>query len=212
MSFTITGAGIITAKVVRPALGAWTADVEVDSTKAITGTVRLELPGVSLTGTVMEGGVSYLRQHLRLVGGRGGLGKSVSGQHFFKGTTRTVVDHTLAEAGEQLAQDSDAGIMNQTLDHWQRLKGTAGRELSRLTDHLSTGWSVKPDGSVRIGLPLWTMSSVEVDLLGEDLVNRSWVLACNGDVPSPGTTVRGKRVVSVEHTVTGTALRSTVRW
>lgn len=210
--YALNGTGIVAASIYWPWSGPWTGDVQVDSSDAITGQVRLELPGMTLVGTVMDGGVSYLRQHVRLVGGAGGLPKSVTGQHFYKASVRTIIQHTLSEAGEQLSAESDSSVLDTTLDHWQRLRGAAGRELSRLTERVGSAWSVQPDGTVRIGQPSWQEGSAEVDLIGEDMVGRSWTMVADGDVPVPGTTVAGKRIVSVEYRVTSTSLRCVLRW
>ncbi len=210
--FLLAGLPITHGRIQHPAGGAWSADVEIASSTPVTGFVALSLPGLALQGTVMEGGVSFERQRLRLVGGRGGLGQVVGGQHFYKADVRTIASYLLQGAGEQLAADADASVLAQELEHWQHIAGTCGWALDLLTMQLGTSWAVEPGGDIYLGAPGWADASPDFVLLQEDLVGRSWTGSTITGTVQPGTTLNGKKVVAVDHEIEGDRWRSRVRW
>lgn len=212
MSYSLGDFGIVTGTLNWPAQGAWSAEVEINTDQPLGGAQTLRLPGVDLTGYIVGGGVSVLRQHLRLVGGKGGLGRSVAGQHFNSTTVRTVVEYLVGQAGETLATDSDAAILSSRIDHWHHTTESAGAGLDRLCAHLGTAWTIKPDGTLRIGQPTWSAYEPDHVLLGEDLVAGTLTLAGGEDTPRPGTSFLGKRVAAVEVQIKPGAARIYVRW
>ena len=210
--FELAGHGLAMARIHHPVAGAWTAELEVLTETPLSGLVALTLPGLTLQGTVVEGGVSYGRQRLRLVGGRGGLGKVVEGQGFYKADLQTVVQYLLGRVGERPAGDSDVGVLARVLDHWHHLRGTAGRGLNEVCAHVGTSWATTAAGEIRIGLPTWSRTSPDHVLLQEDMPGRCWLVATTDATVLPGTTFNGKRVVAVDHDIDAASWRSRVRW
>lgn len=218
MTWTLGGLPLHSLRLTHPASGAWVADVSVASEVPVglTGPVPLVLPGLTLQGTVVSGGVSFRRQRVRVVGGNGRLGTEIPGQHFRLAEVRTIASWLCSTAGEMLdAANSDVGLLAWQLDHWQHHAGTAAQGLDLLAQQFDTQWRVSPQGQVILGDLLWRPDDaveLEADLLEEDLTNR--VLTCvTTDVTiQPGTTFRGRRVLSVDHRADGSRWRSLVRW
>lgn len=209
---TYGGAGIVRGSIFHPARGAWVADIEVNTDAAITGTQTLSLPGLDLVGTVVEGGVVGVRQKMRVVAGRGGLGKDVKGQPFNRAQVRTVVNYLLGQVGETLDAQSDAAVLGQQLAHWTHRTGSCGRGLDLLMDAIGSTWYVTPAGAIHIGDRAWLDSTVEAAILSEDQREQLRVVSALEGTVQPGTTFEGDRVTSVEHIVNGNGARSIVRW
>ena len=75
---TLNDSPILSASVLMPRVGVWTADLEVDTDTAPTGTVVLSSDaGPSWRGTVISGAVTLGTWRGRLVGGAGGLRKNL---------------------------------------------------------------------------------------------------------------------------------------
>lgn len=215
MSYSVGGLGIVSGTIFHPAQGAWTATLEINSDVALGGAQTIELPGLELKGYVVGGGVSVLRQHIRMVGGAGGLGKVVEGQAFNRATVRTVATYVLVQqAGETLASDSDAAVLDRQLEHYTVLSESAGKALEHLCESIATTWYVKPDGSIRIGAPSWETVEPDHVLVAEDLLGGSMTVATTEDTMQPGTSFLGKRVAAVEHVLSGAPAqaRTVVRW
>lgn len=210
--YTFGGAGIASAIVYHPARGAATGDIEVTTDEALTGQQTLSLPGLDLVCTIIDGSVLGVRQKLRVVGGRGGLGDVVEGQHFNSATVRTVVNYLLGKVGEQLDAQSDSGLLSQQLDHWQHVEDSAGRGLDLLTEHIDSTWYVTPAGDVHIGDHAWAPSDVEHVLIENNPRRRFFTISALDDTVQPGTTFLDERVSSVEHLITSSGARTIVRW
>jgi len=212
MSFTLGGIPIIRGEIHHPSRGTLCGDLEIAAPdQALTGLQTLSLPGFDQVATVTLGGISEMRQKVRVTGGAGGLSKIIPGQHFNQTTPRDVLRFIMLKSGEQLAADSDAAVLDQRLPHWQIISGTAAQALDRLVDHLGSTWWVTAGGKVHIGDPAW--ESIEPDhvLLHEDLVAGALTISSTEDTVRPGTTFRGQRVTSVEHTLVDDRCRSIVR-
>lgn len=207
-------APVMSGLVTRPLRGSWTADLELDADAAPSGRVTLTGAGLSLVGTVVQAQSWNDRQRCRVVGGAGGMTKTL-GPAFYRGVTlRAVVSALLTTAGEALSATSDASILSRSVPVWVRLRGTAASSLDRVLAAFAPTaiWRHLPDGTVWIGATAWktvTTTTVVQDNRGDEDVAD---LAGEDLSLDAGTTTQGRRVGLVRHYVRPDSLRTEAYW
>jgi hypothetical protein len=130
-----------------PAWGAWWLDVDPVGAQALAGAVTVKAGGVTLKGTVVSGGASNGRSGYRIVGGKGGWG-------------RTIVSKGYADDGgvklATVARDA-AALVGETLGtipttrvgpHFARANDTAAQVLHAVAPR---AWYVDFDGVTQFG-------------------------------------------------------------
>jgi hypothetical protein len=206
------GADVLEARVQLPRLGAWHADLSVDSDKALTGKVALSLNGFALSGFVHRGGVLADTAILRVVGGLGGLPRAIEAKAFRGTPVRTPLAYILQTAGETLSPRSDNGVLSTQLPVWVLQNGICAEALAMLVAQVDGAiWRVLPDGTVWVGLETWPASKLtDYDLLTTDPAAGKVLISA--DVPSvvPGTVFEGLKVSYVQHVIGEDALRTEV--
>lgn len=211
---TLGTAPVLSGSLVRPLRGPWTADLEVDADAAPAGTLTLAGAGLSLVGTVVTSQSWNDRQRARLVGGKGGLSKTV-GPAFYRSTNlRTVLSVLLSSVGETLSTSSDATALATPVPVWVRLGGSVSACLDAVLAVYAPSalWRVLPDGSICVGPATWptvTSSAVVQDNRGdEDIAD----LAGEDLSLDAGVTVSGRRVGLARHRIRPGELRSEAWW
>jgi hypothetical protein len=206
---------IIEARVELPRVGAWTADLALDTAEPPTGQVVLDLNGFQLTGTVRWGGMVADTSIVRVVGGAGGLGQELDPLSYQGVPLQVPLQDVLAAAGEALDAQSDPSLLQLLLPFWMRRRGPAGACLGQLVRQVpGAAWRMQPNGEVWAGVESWpdaSLSDSDYLVLREDPSNRREQLFA--DTPSllPGTTFRGRHVSVVEHSISADQLRM-VAW
>lgn len=215
---TCAGAPVTAGTVTVPRRGAWHARLRLDAATAPPGAVELAWEGSTVpwrgtvaarAGALVEGGPV----ELLLVGGAGGLGRSLPGASYRQVTARVVLGQLLAAAGEQLAGGTLPAVLGRQLARWTRVAGTAGAQLDALASALGVGWRVLPDGGVWLGVDAGAALVLPDDAT---LVHRRpasgrvevataqpWALAS-------GATFEGAPILAIEHQIAPTCLRSTL--
>lgn len=216
---TLNGRPVFHGEICIPRVGAWTADLAVDSEQAITGACTLAIDGgLTLVGTAVQTGVWLATAHLQVTGGAGGLGKTARPQHYRQTTLRMVLQDLLATAGERLAGSSDANTLALSFPAWVTLAAPIGGMIAALLEDsrlpFAASWRVLPDGSVFVGVETWPDSGL-VNLVDyQDLVEQpeEGILELGVEAPRllPGTTLGGRRVSYVQHRIDGEGARTTV--
>jgi len=223
MPLTVANLGLVSALVSLPLSGAWHADLvatppQGETGTALSGTVSVDLDGLTLSGTVLRSSVVDGAVHARIVGGAGRLGAPLP-ERSYKGTptVRRIVGDILREAAtETLAAASSATILDQTLNVWHRVPETAGAALSRLVRAHGGSWRVLVDGTVLVvGTETWPTVAPEHTIVpgsdgAEGLVRVAWHEGTPTDVV-PGVTFAGQRIRYVEHELSADGLRTTLR-
>jgi hypothetical protein len=198
-----------------PRVGAWTADLVVDTDAAPTGSVALTSADGAhkLQGTVVRAGVDGERAHVLVVGGAGGLGREVAPVYYRGVPLRLPIGEVLRAAGETLSTTSDAAVLGRLLGKWTRERASAGTLLGHLLDAVGGVWRVADDGSVWVGEETWpTADAADVDLIADD-PSHGRVTVGAASLPlgiRPGTVYNGQRVSYVEHTFDAEAARAEV--
>lgn len=211
---TLAGHTLLSLRMTIPRTGAWVADVVVDTDAAITGAVTLEIAGRTWRGTVTSGDVELGRWSGRVVGGAGGLQRSLAATAYADTDLRTVVGETLRDAGETLSAAS--GDLSAVVTRWARAAAPAAHAVGDVARSAGMSWRVARDGSVWIGADAWSAVDLgAVDVIERDPRHGRWVLAGDGAaLAEPGVSVTldgaAVHVGAVEHSLDGDALRTTV--
>lgn len=211
---TANGIGVYRGVVSLPRVGAWHADLEVDTTDALTGAVAMEAGGITFRGTVSRG-ASYLGvAHVRVVGGADGLRKRAKPVHYVHPQVRTPLGDLLRAAGETLSATVLPAILNRQLEAWTVLDAPIGEQLSVLVARAlgdGVAWRVLADGTVWVGVETWPAAGIADDAfreLGRSPVDDSLELGLDGAVLLPGTTLDGRRIDYCEHILEDGELRT----
>lgn len=207
-------APVMSGMLSRPLRGAWTADLEVDADAAPSGRVTLSGAGVSLVGTVVQSQSWNDRQRCRVVGGAGGMTKTLGATFYRSVTLRSIVTAILASAGEALSPSSSTSVLSRSVPVWVRLRGPAASLLDQvLAAWAPTAiWRVLPDGTVWIGEPAWTTATtatVTQDNRGDEEVAE---LAGEDLTLDAGTTTQGRKVGLVRYFIAPDSVRGEVFW
>lgn len=215
MIATLNGKPVLAAAAMLPVSGVWTADVEVDAetTAGLTGRSTLVLGALTLVGTPLRLGSFAGRTTVRLVGGAGGLGRTLEPKAYRNATLHLVVEELLTAAGEVLDPASDAAALSVLVPHWSRRRAVAGVALGLLADAAGVSWRVLPGGTVRLANKTWPVATLADGVLLSEAPELGRA-TFGVERPSllPGVTLDGRRVSRVEHVVTADAIRTNVWW
>ena len=212
---TANGARVTACSLCVPRVGAWVADLDVDSAEALTGAVALTIDGATWRGTVHRGGLVAGSWRGRVVGGAGGLPGTLAAVALRGSTLSDVLAGALLDAGETLA--STAGSLSAVAPLWHRLEGAASTAVADVARAAGYAWRTLADGSVWVGADAWAAytPSGAVDVVEEYPEAGRYVLA--GDVlgitPGVALTLTGRdpiRVGQVDFRATPRDLRAVV--
>lgn len=187
---TLNSRPILSASVLMPRVGVWTADLEVDTDTAPTGTVVLSSDaGPSWLGTVISGAVTLGTWRGRLVGGAGGLRRNLGPLAYQNPTLGDVLADALREAGETLSAASGS-LAQSTTALWHRIAGPAAQTVRDVARAQGWPWRVLDDGAVWMGPESWDAAdAAELEVLAPDPIEERYTVS--GDVFGirPGATV-----------------------
>ena len=195
MSFEMKLAGerVSDGRLFMPARGLWSANVHLDTPKALAAgsSVVLTLGDLSLTGFVVEGGPYAQTARYLVAAGAGGWRKQVPARAYRvdAGAKLSVVLRDLAQAvGETWLSGYGPGFVERSLDYClARARETAAAVLHRL---IGRAWYIADDGKTVMG-DRTTSSRATAEVLNADLSVGAVRLAT--DTPSkvrPGQTVQ----------------------
>lgn len=188
-------------RVMMPLVGAWTADVSVDSATNITGEVTLKIGEVLvLTGFVRRGGEYVQKGVYRLVGGYGGFNKTTPAKSYRAASVSVVLSDILQAGGEAISLASDKDVMDAVLTNWTTPEQKVGQALSSLVDsQADRNWRVLPDGSVWVGKESWPVIGVTGNILSQDVEYGRAVLDLPRPNLIPGMAMAGRRISDVQY-------------
>ena len=150
-------AAVKEADLLQPQVGNWSINIaEMAGDDAVlsdsTGAVTVQWSGSTLQGHVERAAPDRGIWQGLIVGGKGGLNKAVTAQHYYQTPAMNIVKATLALVGETLATDS-TGLS--TVINYPRRAVSASRCLDELCDVLGLIWRVKLDGTIWLGTYTW---------------------------------------------------------
>jgi len=199
---------VVKARVQRPRLGNWSAEVVVDvataAQLAAASAAQLSLDGGALVfqGTVLRADVYAQLVTLRLVGGKNGLAKPCN-PRFYRGSplSRPLAD-VLKDAGEVLGDGAAADDVH--LEAWTQLQQLCSQALSSLA--MAAGddfvWRVLADGTLFFGVDGFSPAQLdEYEVVDYQPLEGVQTLATEAGLVNPGDSFNGHHVSDVEHLV-----------
>ena len=210
MAFFATCAGlqIVSGSLVIPAVGAWTADVQLAGQQVVSGTVTVVIGNLTLLGTVYRADVYGGQVRARIVGGYGGWRTQVPAQGYGSSSgvsLAMVLSDAAAACGEQVNVASGVNIGT----GYARARfptSVAGDVLwQMLAQGFIAGWYVDASGVTQT--KAWPSSQVlspftvtdqktdegTVEIATEDYA--SWMPGCTFSAPQIATTLTSAGVV-----------------
>ena len=198
MSFfaAVNGLQIVSGSLVIPLVGAWTADLELAGTNAISGQVSVVIGNLTLLGTVYRSDLYGGQVRARLVGGYGGWRTQVPAQGYGSPSgisLLTVLTDAAQACGEQISVSSGASIGGGFV-RARFPTSVAGDVLWQMVAQgFVPAWYVAPSGvTMTAPWPTSTVSSAftvtaqrtdegNVEIATEDYV--SWLPGCQFSAP-----------------------------
>lgn len=216
----IGNAESLAGSVDMPLVGVWVAEVELGTGEALPAVgdrVRLEVlaadgPGVAYSGTVRDAGEHEGRAQLFIVGGAGGLGRTVAARPYANGETAyNLFADVLRDAGEAMAASVDAAALRAaSVQTWLRAEGTGATALQRIGEHFGLHWRVLADGTVWMGAEAWpAYSGSDPYELSQDRAASAGLYA-DAETLAPGYAREGRKFYRVQHTWTSDGTRARV--
>lgn len=196
-------ANVIAGDIMRPLVGVWTADLQIDQVNgqgfgAGTKVTISSENGYSLTGVIDPNRTgSFLDAvHVRVLGGAGGMGKNANPRSFVQpgAFVRDVVNGLVADGGETLSTTTDQGWLSTNLAAWSVLgQNTIARNLRLLINltQSSFNWRILADGTLWVGAETWPALSGTFDVITVDPKDGSYHLGSEAPFISPGMSVSG---------------------
>lgn len=215
------GAPCVSAKISRPRLGSWVAELVVDADEALDVGARVELAdgdgAVLFRGTVQRGAVSEGRLSLRVISGAGGLGKVLDARGYHQAPPRVILADLARETGETFAPFTEA-VLDAQLRAWARPRVDGAAQLRQLAEAVGLVWRCQPDGRQWVGREPWPDAGLvegrDFEVVHDEPARHRWTVStvtlADAAKIAPGTVLEGRRVSLVEHTLTGDATRTVV--
>jgi hypothetical protein len=199
---TLSGVPVLDARVSFPRVGAWTAELRVDTQERPAGAQLLSLGSAQFVGAVARAAVHKANAWVRLTGGAGALGTTLAPKGYHSAPVIVPLQDIAADCGEVLAGSSDGSITRAVLGHWARLEGAAGNALNQLLETLPGAvWRFLPNGQLWVGVETWPSISPDVELIDYQPLRDCVQLFAISPGILPGATFLGRRVSYVEHRV-----------
>lgn len=206
---TLDGVSVTRARVQIPSWGVWWADVELAEPEDLSGSVELVLADLTLTGTIVVGGVSRGRAGYRIAGGAGGWGTTIASKAYGNDLgvkESTVAQDAATDAGETIDL---SGLTGRVGPHYVREEGPGSKVLDQVAPQT---WYVGLDGTTYTAAR--TTSTVTIDARRVRVDQGVGVIVLAASELSdllPGATVDGLTAVDVQHDLDAeTGLRTTL--
>lgn len=208
---TLNGHRVTDARATIPAWGCWCVEASVDGEHELAGAATLQLADLTLKGTVLSGGAFKGRSGFRVVGGKGGWGKTLPRKGYandagVKGAL--VLRDAAREAGEVLDEATLTAISGWSKPAFVRHEGQACDVLNLFAPQ---AWFVDELGVTRLGKRPTAKAPAGVTVQAVDKGRRTATLASDTIAGLlPGLAIEGLDVVDVEHTISKAGLRTQV--
>jgi hypothetical protein len=215
---TCGGSDVLRAELHFPARAAWWARLKLDAATAPSGKVTIAAAGgLSVKGTVLDGGVFCDVAHIQVAGGAGGLGAIVPPAAYQQAQLRDPLGAVLQAAGESLSSTTSSSVLAVQLPSWTVLAERAATAIDALCSAasralgMSITWRILGDGTVWLGAESWPAQKMPAgaDLLDVSPDEGRYVIGT--DTPSllPGVALDGVgKVSAVDHWVNHSEVRT----
>lgn len=192
----------------RPRVGAWHADMRVDTPDEIAGPVTIVIDdGARVYKGTASRSVEFVESaQVRVVAGAGGLGVTASPKHYNSTTVRIVLGDLLRDAGEALSSTADSAVLGIALASWTTTPIPVGAVLAALmqTAAPAAAWRMLEDGSMWVGNETWPAAGVDVttyQVMDQAAEEATMLVRVDAPLVNPGTVFEGRRVSYVQDDV-----------
>lgn len=213
LSLSIQGreVDVIGGTLTMPRAGIWHADLTVNADSPPAGAVVARLSEVDMPAHVQRAELINGIVEMRIVGGNGDLSKPARAKHYKNPLVRHVLADLVADAGETMSGSCTASVMTTALPAWTSLGASTGSLLQALAERAGAqvSWRVQFNGVVWMGLETWPQCPADVRVIRPDGFNASQVVGTDAQGIWPGTTIGGRRIDLVVHSI-GASPRSMV--
>lgn len=209
---------MIDGEFVLPRVGAWHADLVVQSSTELVGACPIVIDGVgTFNATVERGGLWLDTAWVRVAAGAGGATALARAQHYHATTIGAVAQDLARAGGEALAAASDGVTLGTNLPRYTQLAMGVGQALSALLDLRTTAraWRYLADGTIWIGTETWPDSGLTdlddfQDLSEAPQEGRAELGFESPGLLLPGTLLGGRQVSTVTYKFDGGKTRASV--
>jgi hypothetical protein len=210
MSATVNGYNALSVRVRKPRISAAHIDVEIDSEVTLINPVTVLVDGHALVCSVVTQHTFCGRTTAFLVGGKGGLSKVVTAQHFNDSSPKTIITEILREAGETV--DASSYFPGTQFGNWQRRQGKASHALQAVADKCGLVWRSTDAGNIWIGIDSYAPVTTDVVVIDEDWDTGTLTIAADSFSELakivPGCAFEGHKIEQVTHIVTPGSIRT----
>lgn len=211
----IDGEVAIEATIESVRTGAWTIDAKLASETELSGQVTINVDDkLTLLGTVVQAGQWQDVEHVRIVGGAGGLSNAARPAFYSAASLGVILGDLLRQAGETLSPTSDTTTLLRRVTMWTTTASPTGTMIARLLEVAAPGvtWRVLFDGTVWVGPEAWKDSDLveEVDyvVIARDPVKATATVGSETPNVWAGMSFEGQKVARVQHLLGSPATRS----
>lgn len=207
-----------------PRVGRWVASVSIqddddahpsNSMAELLITASSAVKQRTLMGTLVSSSRAFGITVGNAWGGRGGLQGKARAQHYRSTSVRRVLGDLLDAAGEKLADDADAALLEAQLVDFVQVEqpiGTAIGRLLRSAGVLGAAWRFNDAGGLWAGVERWRPYPGDFDLISVEPIENAMVVDFPDDAqfPQPGMTLDGRKLGRIEHRLDGGGLTTKV--
>ena len=194
--------------------GAWELVGRVSAEKAsdVEGSVTVTIGDQDLTGTATAGEDGAAGIYVRVVGGAGGLGASVTPQGYTASATlKTVLDDIASAGGETISSESDSAVLS-TAGRWTRTAGSVADALDAVAEAAGATWRIRADGKIWIGSDAWDTVEPEHTVIDEAPNRGRLIVGLDGLDVLPGDTFLDHKIVEAVYRIDERKLRAELRY
>ncbi len=219
---TINDVNVFEGVIDAPLRGVWTADLVIDQPDlsgfdAGTSVSIKSEDGYELKGTVEPGrtGDNLQAVHVRVLGGKGGMGKTVTPRGYNQpgAFVRDVLNGIAQDAGETLSADIAQSLLTTDLSAWNTVAVPANRMLVALLDIVAPNadWRILADGTLWCGDETWPSSNPTYDLLNHSPAQATYELGVVSPSIMPGVTIDGLgKIARAQHVIDADHMRTSI--
>jgi hypothetical protein len=208
-----SGASVVSATLNLPRVGAWSADLELGSSEALSGKVDLLIGDTRWVGTIAKAAVFAGVFRARMVAGGNGLRTKATPRHYTSPTIGVVLRDIATGVGEVVSSTASSGVTGTQLRHWTTISIPAAQAIRCLMDFAppETVWRHLPDGTIWLGADAFEDSGIsDFAEIGEGPEDEVVELQLVTPLIYPGTKIGGRKVDSAQVTVTGEEVRAII--
>lgn len=194
--------------------GAWELVGRVSAEKAsdVEGSVTVTIGDQDLAGTATAGEDGAAGIYVRVVGGAGGLGASVTPQGYTASATfKTVLDDIANAGGETISSETDSGVLS-TAGRWTRTAGTVADALDAVAEAAGATWRIRTDGDIWVGTDTWDKVEPEHTVIDEAPNRGRMIVGLEGLDVLPGQTFLDHKIVEAVYRIDERKLRAELRY